>query len=82
MKFKTYLLPALLVLACLVNWGMTTGAMPAPAKAKWEYQHRVLQGKITDTTTPEMNLFGVNGWELVAVYDDHGRTVMIYKRPL
>ena len=83
MRLKTYTLAALLALACSAGWGAAAQrAAAAPPKAKWEYQHREVGGRITDLTNTEMNLFGVNGWELIAVYNDGGKTVFIYKRPL
>jgi hypothetical protein len=84
MRLKNCLALALLLfaLASLASWNRNVKATAPPPKPRWEYQNRVVTGKITDATNAEMNLFGVNGWELVAVYNDGGRTVLIFKRPL
>ena len=82
MKFNNYVALLLLGLVCLVSWNRSVRATAPPPKPRWEYQNRVVNGKITEATNIEMNLFGVNGWELVAVYNDGGKTVLIFKRPL
>jgi hypothetical protein len=56
---------------------------PGVAPRKWEYTTVAKVGKLNeDTLRPEMALFGVNGWELVTAYNDGGRTILFFKRPL
>jgi len=60
----------------------------ATSKPKWEYMavdeglKFMTDGQFSPALKAKMNLFGVNGWELVAVHNEGGSTVFIYKRPL
>ncbi|MEY2565286.1 MAG: hypothetical protein QOH88_3479 [Verrucomicrobiota bacterium] len=58
------------------------------SKAKWEYMaveegsKFLSDGQFNPALKAKMNLFGVNGWELVAVHNEGGNTIFIYKRQL
>ena len=85
MKLKNYVLVLMLALigfACLARWNANVAATAPLPRNRWEYTNRIIAGNITDVTNTEMNFLGVNGWELVTVYNDKGKTVFIYKRPL
>ena len=78
----TVLMLALITIACFAGWNASVKATAPVPRTKWEYTNRVISGNITEATNSEMSLFGVNGWELVTVYNDKGKTIFIYKRPL
>lgn len=82
MRLKIYLLLGLIAIACFASWNASVRATATLPKAKWEYTNRVITGTITDATSAEMSFLGVNGWELVTVYNDKGKTVFIYKRAM
>jgi hypothetical protein len=50
---------------------------------KWEYSVHVTSTKsLGAKTTTELDLFGINGWELVSAHSDpEGKTVFVFKRP-
>ena len=75
---------AIIALACAVGWrGQGQVTRPGGAPRKWEYTTVAKVGKLNeDTLRPEMALLGVNGWELVTAYNDGGRTILFFKRPL
>jgi hypothetical protein len=60
----------------------------ATSKPKWEYMavdeglKLWADGQFNPALKAKMNLFGVNGWELVAIHNEGGNTIFIYKRQL
>jgi hypothetical protein len=57
-------------------------------KPKWEYttveegMNFIVDGKTNGALGAKINLMGVNGWELVTVYNEGGEKIFIYKRQL
>jgi len=75
---------AALVLASFLAIRKSSGQVPRTySTKKWEYSVHVISTKTLGAkTTTELDLFGINGWELVSADSDtEGKTVFVFKRP-
>jgi hypothetical protein len=75
------LLAALACLAVRGSSGQVTRSYMSTRK--WEYTvHATATKNLDAKTTTELDLFGINGWELVSAHSNtEGKTVFVFKRP-